>query len=132
MRKRGQSATRGRTVRDLTTGLTFFAECLRHSVKAILHSANNTRQTFYRQRVHYRLLFRTLSKDFVHRIRISKRFYTQEHRIDRLSRFVHVKHNMNRTYPYFWHLEKSISFIICILSKYEPQSCLWRTSSHVV
>ena len=40
------------------------------------------------------------------------RFYTQEHCIDRLSRFVHVKHNMNRTYPYFWHMEKSISFIL--------------------
>jgi hypothetical protein len=33
-----------------TTGIAFFAECLRHSTKAILHSANNTRQTFYRQR----------------------------------------------------------------------------------
>jgi hypothetical protein len=45
-----------------TTELTFFAECLRHSAKAILHSAKAfdecyTRQTFYRQRVISGVLF---------------------------------------------------------------------------
>jgi hypothetical protein len=43
------------------------------------------------------------------------RFYTQEHRIDRFSRFVHVKHNMNRTYPYFWHLKNQFRslYVFC-------------------
>ena len=33
----------------LTTGFRFFAECLRHSAKANLHSAKNTRQKIDRQ-----------------------------------------------------------------------------------
>jgi hypothetical protein len=40
-----------------TTGIAFFAECLRHSTKTILHSAKNTRQIFHRQRVLCRVLF---------------------------------------------------------------------------
>jgi hypothetical protein len=40
-----------------TTGIAFFAECLRHSAKTISHSAKNTRQIFYRQRVLCRVLF---------------------------------------------------------------------------
>jgi hypothetical protein len=44
----------------ITTGLAFFVECLKHSAKAILHLAKNTLQTFYRQRVLCRVLFRAL------------------------------------------------------------------------
>jgi hypothetical protein len=40
-----------------TTGLSFFAECRRHSAKTILHSAKNARRTVYRQQPLCRVLF---------------------------------------------------------------------------
>jgi hypothetical protein len=57
------------SVQMYTTGLVFFAECPKHSVNIILHSTNNTQQTFYRQRVLCRvLLSKTLGK-----LRIAKK-----------------------------------------------------------
>jgi hypothetical protein len=44
-------------VATITNGLAFFVECLRHSAKIILHSAKDTRQTFYRQTILCRVLF---------------------------------------------------------------------------
>jgi hypothetical protein len=74
-----------------TTGIAFFAECLGHSAKTILHSAKalpsvtlgkehspnissakNTRQIFHRQRVLCRVLFWTLGKEKHSKLRIEK------------------------------------------------------------
>jgi hypothetical protein len=42
---------------DGTTGHSSFAECLRHSAKAILHSAKDARRTVHRQQPLCRVLF---------------------------------------------------------------------------
>jgi hypothetical protein len=52
-----------------TTGIAFFAECLRHSAKAILHSA-----IFHRQRVLCRVLFsETRQRKTLGKLRIKKK-----------------------------------------------------------
>jgi hypothetical protein len=98
-----------------TTGIAFFAECLRHSAKAILHSAKNTRQIFYRQRVLCRVLFfglcrvskSTRQRKTLGKLRIEKIKKTAKH-------FLNFRNN-SPTLPYT--LPVALSFFTIILNQ---------------